>query len=764
MSKKFGPILFFGALTIIFFWQFFFKGLLPIPSDTIVGLYHPYRDYYSADYPNGIPFKNFLITDPVRQQFPWKKLITQSFKKSDIPFWNPYSFSGTPNIANFQTGAFYQFNLLFLFFPLAKAWTILVILQPFLAGIFMYLFLKNLKIDVYSAMLGGSVFAFGGFFATWLEWGTVLHSALWLPLILLSIDKLFLYLKEFKISNIKYQILNRHFKNKKIYVWFFILLISSVSSFFAGHLQIFFYVFIVSLAYFLLRWISYGRKLNILFPFAVFGILFLVITSIQWIPTLNFLNLSARSFDQNFLTSEGWFIPFQHLIQFVVPDFFGNPATLNYWGIWNYGELTPYIGIAPLIFAVYALFFRKERNTLFFGIILFMSLFFALPTFVAKIPFILDIPFLSSAQPTRLIFLINFSLAVLSALGLNHFLDSKNKHKIIIPIISLFIFLMVMFGLISFERTFTIDPVNLSVAKRNLILPILILSFSSILITFSIRINNKFRDYLIILIIFITVFDLFRFSHKFNTFSKEEYLYPPTETTKFLSENIGVYRVISSDPRIFPPNFSIIYNIQSAEGYDPLFLTRYAEYISAINRGIPNIGSPFGFNRILRIENIDTPQINLLGIKYVLSLSDISRAGLVKVHEEGQTKVYENTNVYPRAFFVDEVIESGNKQESIDIIFDPKTNLLKTAVIEGEIERATFNSGTAKIIKYSPDEIEIETENNGTGFLVLTDSFYPSWHAKIGNRELEIFRTDYNFRGIFVPKGKNKVIFYNTLL
>src|SRR3989344_5465144 len=97
--KKLFSVLFLGLLTIIFFWQFIFRGLLPIPSDTIVGLYHPFRDLYAKDYPNGIPFKNFLITDPVRQQYPWRELAISIEKKLELPLWNPYSLSGTPLLA-----------------------------------------------------------------------------------------------------------------------------------------------------------------------------------------------------------------------------------------------------------------------------------------------------------------------------------------------------------------------------------------------------------------------------------------------------------------------------------------------------------------------------------------------------------------------------------------------------------------------------------------------------------------------------------------
>jgi len=148
---------------LLFFWQFFFKGLLPIPSDTIIGLYHPFRDFYAKEYPRGIPFKNFLITDPVRQQYPWRKLSIEAFKRFELPLWNPYNFSGTPLLANFQSASFYPFNLLFFILPFSFAWSFLILFEPLLSAIFLFFYLKNLKLNVWASFLGSIVFAFSGF-------------------------------------------------------------------------------------------------------------------------------------------------------------------------------------------------------------------------------------------------------------------------------------------------------------------------------------------------------------------------------------------------------------------------------------------------------------------------------------------------------------------------------------------------------------------------------------------------------------------------
>ena len=181
----------------LFFKDFILQNKLPIPSDTIVGLYYPYKDLYTKEYPRGVPFKNFMITDPIRQQYPWKNLSINLLKKGELPLWNPYTFAGQPLLANFQSGAFYPFNIVFFILSFPYAWSVFIILQSILSLIFTFLYLNNLKLDKRASFFGALAFAFGGFSISWLEWGNVIHTALWLPLILLSIDKT---LYEFQIS------------------------------------------------------------------------------------------------------------------------------------------------------------------------------------------------------------------------------------------------------------------------------------------------------------------------------------------------------------------------------------------------------------------------------------------------------------------------------------------------------------------------------------------------------------------------------------
>lgn len=753
--RKLVPVLFIGLLVIIFFWQFFIKGLLPIPSDTIIGLYHPFRDLYSKNYPNGIPFKNFLITDPVRQQYPWRELAISLEKRLELPLWNSYSLAGTPLLANFQSAAFYPFNLLFFIMPFVTAWSFIIFLGPLLAGIFLFLYLNNFKLNKWASLLGSISYAFSGFFVAWMEWGTITHVALWLPLILLSIDKLALKKKSIK--------------------WSFIYLFSILFSFFAGHLQTFFYLFIFSTVYFLVKWRQFNFNKITLFLFLIVNSLFIILSAIQWIPTLQLIQLSARSVDSVGFTNPGWFIPWQHLVQFVVPDFFGNPTTLNYWGVWNYGEFIGYAGIAGLIFSLFAILFRRDKKTLFFGITLLMSLIFALPTFFAKIPFILHIPFLETSQPTRLIFLIDFSLSVLAALGFDYYL--KNKKQIFTPLILVGLIFVGLWGFVLLGNS--LDSVNLSVVKNNLKFPIIIFLFlgSTLFLNNFIK-KNKYTMAICVAIVAIVVFDLFRFGWKFTPFTQESYLFPSTKTINFLQKNLGQFRIMTTDSRILPPNFSAFYRLQSIDGYDPLYLLRYGELIAASERGEPNISPPFGFNRIITPHNYNSKIIDLLGVKYVLSLSDLNSPKLKKVFQEGETKIYENQNVLPRVFFVEQVLYEKDKKQVINALFRDDIDLNKVVILEFPYQKGNaklspligqFDNkrtvGKAMITSYSENRVILEVENTSdAGVLVFTDTYYPTWRAKIDNDyETQILQVDYNFRSVSVPRGKHIIEFYNSL-
>ena len=152
-----------GLLVVVFAWLFFgykflLKGLIPFPSDYLVDFFPPWNAYYAN------PVKNNAMPDIITQIYPWKKLTIDSWLSGEIPAWNPYQFSGTPHLANVQSSVFSITNILFFVLPFITAWSWHILLQPLLAGAFMFFFISTITRSGLAAITSAISFMFSGYY------------------------------------------------------------------------------------------------------------------------------------------------------------------------------------------------------------------------------------------------------------------------------------------------------------------------------------------------------------------------------------------------------------------------------------------------------------------------------------------------------------------------------------------------------------------------------------------------------------------------
>jgi len=740
--KKLSSEIILGALVVCFLTFLFFlpnllMGKVPIPADDLLGLYHPWRDQPYDGYNVGkFPVKNPLITDPVLQTYPWRNLVVFNIREGNLPLWNPYSFSGQPLLANIQSSTFQVFNIFFFIFPFKIAWTLQIILPPILTSLFMFFFLRNLKISPVASVFGGFVLPFSGFLIAWLTWGTIVTTSMWLPLILLSLNKLF---------------------NKQSALWFFIIVFSASQTIFAGHAQTALYVFLATFIYFAFLIYKF-RKLAPTVLVLVTLILGILVSSVQLLPALEFIKLSAREIDQGYYPQRAdWFLPIQHLIQLVAPDFFGNPATYNYWGVWNYAEFVSFIGIIPLALALLTIL-KKNPYAIFFIFLTVISIILALANPISKIPYLFKIPFISSLQPSRILFLFIFAIVVLSAYGFDYFLKSKKDKKIFIPQVLIFsvLLLLAIYTVVnknSFPIVSNISAAN--IALRNLVLPI-----ATIIVLFIISILwyfNFSKKLILFVLLVVTMGELFRFGFKFTSFSKLSWIFPQTKTIQYLASQEKPFRVMSTDRRIFHPNISSVFKIESVEGYDPLFLKKYAQLVSTWQSG--KLSPAGSFNRIVTPQKYDSQIANFLNVKYILTFDNLPSDNFEKVIQEGDTKVYLNKNVLPRAFFVNQVVKVKSSDEELEKLLDTNFDIGKSAVsTDFEFPRQEIDA-TSTFIDYSDQSIKIQASLNKEAPLILSNVYYPGWQAYVDGNKTEIKKVNFMFQSIIIPNGQHEVEF-----
>lgn len=755
---KLKEIILFSLLLFFVFSLFFglnmFAGKIPFPGDLLISEYTPWKTYSYLGYvPGSYPSKAQYF-DVLRQIYPWKNLVIQSLKNFQIPLWNPYNFSGSPLLANFQSSVFYPFNVVYLFTSQVYAWSMIVFLQPILAVLFTYLYSRQRRISSIGASIAALSFGFSSFMNVWLEYNTIGHVILWLPFLLFVFEK--------------------HLETKKNY-WILFFGFGIFSSLFAGHIQIFAYVFVFTLIYVMFRLLQSNNKKLISFWVIVF-LLSLGLGAIQLFPGIELILNSARSsHTYDSLINKMLIQPWQ-LLMFFVPDFFGNPANRNYWPGDTYIGKVLSIGIVPLLFVSFLLFSKKESLARFF---LWVSLSVLVLTTVNPITIILykfDIPFFSSSSSTLAIFILCFCLSILAGIGFDNFSESKLKIKQyllwIVPFFVLFIF---MFLAILFLPKFT-DLANLKVGLRPLILSFTIfLLFVLSIILLKVK---KLKPLFIYFFVFLTLGELFLFFNKFNPFVSSRLVFPPTPITDFLKTNAGISRFWGYGGAYVEANFATQYRIFSPDGYDPLYPKIYGEFLHASSNGkllsqfsdetrsdavvAKGFGGKDFYQNEYRLKILD-----VLGVKYILDRlgngsdqNTFPEKRFNLVYSENDWKVFENLKSAPRAFLTSSyrVYKTNNEFERyfFDKGFNPSNEIL---VLENFPFVPSSYKADVKVISYKENEIKLKSNSSKDAALFLSDTYYPGWNAYLDGKLTKIYKADYAFRAIYFPKGEHVVEF-----
>ncbi len=454
------PIFFITFVTAIFFYPVWFNKLIPLPVDTLVNIHIPWTEVRWPGYPAGVPFKNGEITDSISQFYPWRSLVGEYWRAGKFPLWNPYMFSGFPLLATLHSAALYPLNALYIFFSNSVAWTGLVILQIYLSGVFMYFFLKRLDLTNEASVLGAVVFSFSGYMIAWLEFAAGGHAGLWLPLLLL------LELNLVKSLSLKWLL-------PTAMVFFFI--------FTAGDFQVPLYSVITYLLFgvYLIGWHEIRRfKFYRQTVLIIFGLVFGILLSLpQLLPTFELFSQSIRGNDPYIREYFFGLMDWVKVTNFIWPDFFGNVTTGNYWARFGFNEYISFTGIISIIFVVYGVFTKKIKEEIFFFLLLILSLFFLFPTPLGFLPYSLHIPALSTSSASRIIFLVDFCLAVLSAYGFSKWKKSQTSGLLKITFFFIVLTLILALALISmivtkeslFGALTARMLINLKVSLRNMV-------------------------------------------------------------------------------------------------------------------------------------------------------------------------------------------------------------------------------------------------------------------------------------------------------
>jgi len=157
-------------------------------------------------------------------------------------------------------------------------------------------------------------------------------------------------------------------------------------------------------------------------------------------------------------------------------------------------------------------------------------------------------------------------------------------------------------------------------------------------------------------------------------------------------------------------------------------------------------------------------QVRLRGMTLIDDDSGTSRSlsidPVYQLVHSGDVKIYQNLAVLPRAFVVHQARIAGDESQALELLRDPVFDPSQAVILEQDLALVTGEGESqVDIVDYQPERVELRASLDSPGYLVLTDTYYPGWTAKVDGVNTPIQRANLYFRALPLEAGDHEVIF-----
>jgi hypothetical protein len=419
-----------------------------------------------------------------------------------------------------------------------------------------------------------------------------------------------------------------------------------------------------------------------------------------------------------------------------------------------------YVGVLTLVLAGLAVWLRRDHLTKFFLILGAVALLAAMGGYGIVHGWLYQlVPGLDMVRaPARMVYLLDFALAALAALGLDalmHPIPLRTRAAWrqvlrLLAVILLGLCLVVLplgFAVLLYSSWGAAEGLPRLLSAMHSLILAAVFTAGSVALVRARSVRSVGRATLGVLCLGWLLVDLASLGAYSDLERNDPTLgFDHPGAVAFLQSDAEYYRI---DTRtevwdVWQPNLSLLYGVHDVWGiHNPLVLADYERYWEGLG------------SRSSRLYDF-------LNAKYIIGHKDVVLDWdkfTLAFDGDPLVDIYRNTRVLPRAFVVYASWSVNGHEDAFAAIhrdeFDPSAMVV---VEQGRVLSAGgLPSSEAHIVEFGANSLTVHAEAIADGYLVLSEVFYPGWVATVDGASTRIERANYAFRAVYLPEGSHEV-------
>lgn len=247
-------------------------------------------------------------------------------------------------------------------------------------------------------------------------------------------------------------------------------------------------------------------------------------------------------------------------------------------------------------------------------------------------------------------------------------------------------------------------------------------------------------------------------------------LQAPSPAIDWLKSKHGGFRTVGFGDTFFP-GYNGISGLESISGTDPLQNAYYRDLLISAK-----IQLLWEWRWVAQAESLDLilPFYSLLNVRYFLEGGDSAgvRHPALTMAADLDVKVYENTQAWPRAFYVDQIVRYGTTEQFVTMVKNksgvPFAGIQENALpADGALSSLMGSSGSQQVVsardyKFTNNTTTFTVDAPAPGIAVLTETFLPDdFVVTLNGSAASYFRINHAFKGVLIPRAGTYTICFS---